>query len=125
MAAIDINGLIMNSDSSLRMPPTLPEAAEYTGCYCEENIYLLAQTFLADPLIARTWNVLVIFISNQSQTASVHVLSRHRRSYMIFRTLGRVMVPKIIQKSWAARGLELSCRLDADRTGIVDKQLDI
>lgn len=51
-------------------PPDLPISARYTSCYCEENIYLLAQDFAADPLISSKWDTFVVFISNHSKTVS-------------------------------------------------------
>ncbi|KAG6821073.1 hypothetical protein H0H93_007232 [Arthromyces matolae] len=49
--------------------PSIPQTP-YTSCYCEENIYLLAQAFLDDLVIAREWEVFVVFISNQSKTVA-------------------------------------------------------
>lgn len=54
-------------------PPSLPLAAVaalYTGCYCEENVYLLAQMFSEDPEIAHKWAIFVVFISNHTKTVS-------------------------------------------------------
>jgi hypothetical protein len=49
-------------------PPSIPRDAVYTGCYCEENIYFLAQAFSADPDTAKYWDIFVVFISNRSKT---------------------------------------------------------
>lgn len=56
-------------------PPLLPDHI-YTSCYCEENIYLLAQAFLkqasagADPndMWTAHWDMFVVFISNHHKT---------------------------------------------------------
>ena len=50
--------------------PTVPPHASYTSCYCEENIYLLAASFFALPDFRKSWDLTVVFISNQSKTAS-------------------------------------------------------
>lgn len=60
----------MNSDLQLLVPP-VPQDTVYTSYYCEENIYLLAQAFAADPIIAGIWDISVIFISNHKKTARV------------------------------------------------------
>jgi len=44
-------------------PPSVP-ATPYTSFYCEENIYLLAQSYLEDYKIRGKWDVYVVFISN-------------------------------------------------------------
>ncbi|KAJ7582849.1 N-terminal glutamine amidase-domain-containing protein [Mycena floridula] len=49
-------------------PPGLPSDSVYKSCWCEENIYLLAQSFLLDPAILQAWKIHVIFISNPSRT---------------------------------------------------------
>jgi hypothetical protein len=49
----------------LEPPPSVPLDAVYTNCYCEENIYLLAQTFSADPDVAGTWDIFVVFITRR------------------------------------------------------------
>jgi len=54
------------------IPPPLPSDHAYTSCYCEENIYLLAQTFLASYAEENPntlpWEVYVVFISNNTNT---------------------------------------------------------
>ncbi|KAI0350075.1 hypothetical protein OH77DRAFT_1413760 [Trametes cingulata] len=57
-------------------PPPLPPDSVYTSCYCEENIYLLAQTFTrlsgahsTDTLGSSwPWQIYVVFISNGGKT---------------------------------------------------------
>jgi protein N-terminal glutamine amidohydrolase len=48
--------------------PPIPQDAIYTSCYCEENIYLLAQSFSVNPDIAGTWDIYVVFISNYNKS---------------------------------------------------------
>lgn len=50
------------------LPPHLPPDSPYTHCYCEENIYLLAQKFISDSGVNGDWNVYIVFISNDSKT---------------------------------------------------------
>ncbi|KZP20776.1 hypothetical protein FIBSPDRAFT_692145, partial [Athelia psychrophila] len=52
-------------------PPRLPPDSLYAGCYCEENIYLLARQFALDPALARAWDVFAVFISNGSKTVAL------------------------------------------------------
>ena len=54
-----------------RSPPPVPPHAPYTGYYCEENIYLLAESFLEIPDFRESWDLAVVFISNSAKTASV------------------------------------------------------
>lgn len=49
-------------------PPRVPPDHVYTGCYCEENIYLLAKQF--EDLPAHGWDVHVVFISNAQKLVS-------------------------------------------------------
>ncbi|KAJ8457430.1 hypothetical protein ONZ51_g11537 [Trametes cubensis] len=56
-------------------PPPLPPDSIYTSCYCEENIYLLAQTFtqLSESNATERrgpwpWQIFVVFISNGGKT---------------------------------------------------------
>ena len=51
------------------VPPPLPENLTYTSCYCEENIYLLAEQFEE----TEGWEVYVVFVSNDSKTVSLFV----------------------------------------------------
>lgn len=58
--------------------PVLPDDSIYTSCYCEENVYLLAQAFYDQPSVREAWDIFVVFISNHSKTvcgASVLVIS--------------------------------------------------
>ena len=50
--------------------PSVPTQASYTFCYCEENIYLLASSFLAIPDFRNAWDLSVVFVSNRTKTAS-------------------------------------------------------
>ncbi|KIM59222.1 hypothetical protein SCLCIDRAFT_126591 [Scleroderma citrinum Foug A] len=51
----------------------LPDSQDniYTSNYCEENIYLLIQRFLAQPEINKHWSVYAVFISNQTKTVAL------------------------------------------------------
>ncbi|KAF8061574.1 N-terminal glutamine amidase-domain-containing protein [Lyophyllum atratum] len=51
-------------------PPSLP-TTPYTSCYCEENVYLLAQNFHEDPEIVQSWRVFVVFVSNRTKTVAL------------------------------------------------------
>ena len=51
------------------VPPPLSENLTYTSCYCEENIYLLAEQFEE----IEEWEVYVVFVSNDSKTVSIFV----------------------------------------------------
>ena len=56
-----------------RPPLPLPSNAVYTSCYCEENIYLLAQTFAGAANAAGRaspgpWEIYVVFVSNGGKT---------------------------------------------------------
>ncbi|KAF8959078.1 N-terminal glutamine amidase-domain-containing protein [Flammula alnicola] len=53
------------------MPPPLPPKSIYTSCYCEENVYLLCQSFLQDPSLKDEWDVFVVFISNLNKTVAL------------------------------------------------------
>lgn len=52
-------------------PPPIPQDAVYTSYYCEENIYLLAQSFSTDPDIIGTWDIFVVFISNSNKKVAL------------------------------------------------------
>ncbi|KAI8998996.1 N-terminal glutamine amidase-domain-containing protein [Trametes punicea] len=72
-ALLSYSGL--NLDAS---PPPLPPDSVYTSCYCEENIYLLAQAFtrLARPSATDRrepwpWQIYVVFISNSGKTVAL------------------------------------------------------
>ncbi|EIW60754.1 uncharacterized protein TRAVEDRAFT_71054 [Trametes versicolor FP-101664 SS1] len=68
--------LFSNIDTS---PPPLPSDSVYTSCYCEENIYLLAQAFTqlsdadstADDRGPWPWQIYVVFISNGGKTVAL------------------------------------------------------
>ncbi|KAL4068081.1 N-terminal glutamine amidase-domain-containing protein [Scleroderma yunnanense] len=51
----------------------LPESKDsiYTSNYCEENVYLLVQRFLAQPEINEKWGVYTVFISNRTKTVTL------------------------------------------------------
>ncbi|KAL1947427.1 hypothetical protein VTO73DRAFT_14388 [Trametes versicolor] len=61
--------LFPDADTS---PPPLPPDSVYTSCYCEENIYLLAQAFtqLSDA-DSWPWQIYVVFISNGGKTVAL------------------------------------------------------
>lgn len=61
------------ADELLRRPPypMLPVDSIYTSCYCEENIYLLAQAFYEQPSLRAAWEIFVVFISNHTKTVCV------------------------------------------------------
>ncbi|KAA1471327.1 hypothetical protein DENSPDRAFT_776332 [Dentipellis sp. KUC8613] len=52
-------------------PPEIPRDAIYTKNYCEENIYLLAQSLQNDPIVQAQWAVFPIVISNQTKTIAL------------------------------------------------------
>ncbi|KAJ3786187.1 N-terminal glutamine amidase-domain-containing protein, partial [Lentinula aff. detonsa] len=47
----------------------LPQDAAYTPYWCEENVYLLIQSFSQNPSLSEIWEVFAVFISNYSKTA--------------------------------------------------------
>ena len=51
-------------------PPALPADSVYTSCYCEENVYLLAQALSTDPRVVERRDVYVVFVSNENKTVS-------------------------------------------------------
>jgi len=53
------------------IPPVVPIGYSYTPYYCEENIYLLANTFSQDPSISQAWEISVVFISNRTKTVAL------------------------------------------------------
>jgi len=59
-------------------PPPLPPGAVYTSCYCEENVYLLAETFhgLAAEREDWAWDAHAVFISNAAKTVGDLALQR-------------------------------------------------
>jgi N-terminal glutamine amidase len=51
------------------VPPTIPEGAVYTSCWCEENIYLLGRRLMESrPDFITKWDAYVVFISNEDKT---------------------------------------------------------
>ncbi|KDQ59505.1 hypothetical protein JAAARDRAFT_127313 [Jaapia argillacea MUCL 33604] len=52
-------------------PPPLPLDAVYTPFYCEENIYLLAQSFLESNVVISVWEPFVVFISNTTKSVAL------------------------------------------------------
>lgn len=52
-------------------PPALPQQSPYTSCYCEENVYLLCQTFLTNEQVSSEWDIFGVFISNPSKTVAL------------------------------------------------------
>ncbi|KAL5490419.1 hypothetical protein ACEPAI_5252 [Sanghuangporus weigelae] len=52
-------------------PPLLPVDRVYTANYCEENIYLLAKTWLQDEQVRAHWSVYAVFISNNTRTVAL------------------------------------------------------
>ncbi|KAJ3906422.1 N-terminal glutamine amidase-domain-containing protein [Lentinula edodes] len=50
-------------------PPDLPQDAAYTSHWCEENVYLLIQSFSRNSSLSEDWDVFAVFISNHSKTA--------------------------------------------------------
>ena len=65
-------------------PPAVPSTHIYTSCYCEENIYLLAEAFTQQPGVkhehddnqveteteapAQRWDPYVVFVSNDQKS---------------------------------------------------------
>ncbi|TBU46969.1 N-terminal glutamine amidase-domain-containing protein [Dichomitus squalens] len=52
----------------------IPPDSIYISCYCEENIYLLAQTFLAEAssrVAPWPWEIYVVFVSNHGKTVAL------------------------------------------------------
>ena len=71
--------LHIDGDYEAMAPPPLPTNHVYTSCYCEENIYLLAQKFSTTSINERMrdqeglglWDKHVVFVSNDQKTVSV------------------------------------------------------
>jgi hypothetical protein len=50
------------------VPPTVPESAVYTSCWCEDNIYLLGRRLMEGRADFITkWDAYVVFISNEDK----------------------------------------------------------
>ncbi|KAH9842532.1 N-terminal glutamine amidase-domain-containing protein [Rhodofomes roseus] len=63
----------MSVKQKQHMPPPLPPDSIYTSCYCEENVYLLAQAFAstAGADADWPWQASVVFISNHGKTVAL------------------------------------------------------
>lgn len=104
----------MSSRNLHNDPPNIPSSYTYTSCYCEENIYLLCQTFLANELVASVWDPYVIFISNESRTVSLQrflfFLSKKRSNWRTVNLApGCIMEPEKCERRGWSRRLGLSC----------------
>ena len=78
------------ADIGLSTPPPLPADSVYTSCYCEENVYLLAQTFSR----LSGWDPHAVFISNATKSVRA-VPEPVRFAQILFGTLSclsRVML---------------------------------
>lgn len=51
--------------------PSLPPAYIYTPYYCEENVYLLVESFSKDRSITDNWEIYAVFISNHTKTVAL------------------------------------------------------
>ncbi|KAF7972662.1 hypothetical protein HWV62_17346 [Athelia sp. TMB] len=56
---------------SVLEPPALLPNEPYAGCYCEENVFLLAQRFAGEAAIERVFDIFAVFISNASKTVAL------------------------------------------------------
>lgn len=65
----------MSAEQDQRAPPPLPPDSIYTPCYCEENVYLLAQAFAsnAEADADWPWQAFVVFVSNHGKTVRTHL----------------------------------------------------
>lgn len=61
----------MRDTSSSFLPPVLPPDYIYTPYYCEENIYLLADSFSHDNTVTNAWEINVVFVSNETKTVAL------------------------------------------------------
>ncbi|KAI0956822.1 hypothetical protein AcW1_005409 [Taiwanofungus camphoratus] len=66
--------------------PPLPPNSVYTNCYCEENIYLLAQVFSTRAEKDKNWPWLVyaVFISNDDQTVALWNQKAARKDVVVW-----------------------------------------
>lgn len=62
---------LLNERGNMCGSPPVPPESSYTSCWCEENVYLLCQKFLADPSISKEWTPWVVFISNLTKTVAL------------------------------------------------------
>jgi hypothetical protein len=53
------------------VPPDFPLGRVYTPYYCEENIYLLAESFHRNSAISQAWEINVVFVSNVTKTVAL------------------------------------------------------
>lgn len=65
---------------SSRSPPPLPADSVYTSCYCEENVYLLAQALSSQAATDENgpWDLFVVFISNNGKTVALWNQKAHK-----------------------------------------------
>ena len=65
----------MSAKRKVGAPPPPPPECIYTSCYCEENIYLLAQAFSsnAEADADWPWQAFVVFISNHGKTVRIRI----------------------------------------------------
>ncbi|KAF9069823.1 N-terminal glutamine amidase-domain-containing protein [Rhodocollybia butyracea] len=52
-------------------PPPLPENSMYTSHWCEENVYLLMESFTQDSSISELWEPYTVFISNHAKSVAL------------------------------------------------------
>lgn len=100
-----------------------PANAIYTSCYCEENVYLLAQSLLARLEVTAVWEIYVVFISNETRTVNIFLctcpLNSRRSSYpqvvdtytirADLSTIGSSLAAESSRGTRWARSLGLSC----------------
>jgi len=90
-------------------PPSIPPDAVYTSCYCEENIYLLAQTFSEDPDIVGTWDIFVVFISNYNRTVRPPPYGCMGSTILVFHRLLFGVKSKRVDPTGRSSGIIMSC----------------
>ncbi|KAI0318348.1 N-terminal glutamine amidase-domain-containing protein [Amylostereum chailletii] len=56
---------------ALPVPPAISPHSLHTQFYCEENAYILAQTFEETNAVTCHWDVFVIFVSNPTKTIAL------------------------------------------------------
>ncbi|KAJ3726049.1 hypothetical protein C8R42DRAFT_718286 [Lentinula raphanica] len=92
------------------LPPELPKDAVYTPYWCEENVYLLVQSFSQNPLLSETWDVFVVFISNHNRTArrtSSDSAKAELENHLAL--IGRVVESETLKGAVWGCGMGLSC----------------
>lgn len=89
----------------------LPDSQDniYTSNYCEENIYLLIQRFLAQPEINKHWSVYAVFISNQTKTVTLLLLNPISFTEAAVHLTGRLMATESSYNQRQGSHLGLSC----------------